>query len=47
MDPLNKEAHKFRSLGEHQREALLLQLAEPLQFLHCLDLVHILEFYYK
>ena len=47
MDPLNKEAARFKSFGEHEREALLSQLAEPLQFLHCLDLAHVLEFYYR
>lgn len=47
MDPLSKQASMFRTFGEHRKEALLSQLAEPLQFLHTLDLVHILEFYYR
>ena len=38
---------QLRSLGEHEREELLMQLAEPLQFLHSLDFVHVFEYYYR
>lgn len=47
MDPLGEGGDLCSSLREHQREALLLQLAEPLQFLHTLDLMHIFEYYYR
>ncbi len=47
MDPQLQGPGPRELLAEHQREQLLLQLAEPLQFLHSLDLIHVFEHYYR
>ena len=44
---LGSSGERVKALEEHQREALLKQLTEPLQFLHSLDLIHIFEYYYR
>lgn len=47
MDAAGKDTQRFQYIGEHQREAMLLHLAEPLQFLHNLDISHVFEHYYR
>ena len=48
MDCVSKESHRLHlNIRESKREALLLRLAEPLQFMHSLDLAHIFEHYYR
>ena len=47
MDTAGKDTTRFQHIGEHQREAMLLNFAEPLQFLHNLDLAHVFEHYYR
>ena len=48
MDCGSKESHRLHlNISESKREALLLRLAEPLQFMHSLDLAHIFEHYYR
>ena len=48
MDCVSKESHRFHPhISESKREVLLLRLAEPLQFMHSLDLAHVFEHYYR
>ena len=47
MDGGGRDSPRFQHLGEHQRETMLLHFAEPLQFLHNLDIAHIFEHYYR
>ena len=47
LDPSGKDSQYFQQLSESRREEMLLHLAEPLQFLHCLDLAHVFEYYYR
>ena len=42
MDAAGKDTQRFQYIGEHQRETMLLHLAEPLQFLHNLDITCLL-----
>jgi len=39
--------HLLSATMETDREAILSQLAEPLQFIHNLDLSHVFEHYYR
>ena len=47
LDSAGKDATKFKNIGENQREVMLLKLAEPLQFLHGLDIANVFEHYYR
>ena len=47
MDVAGKDTLRFQYFGEHQRETILLHFAEPLQFLHTLDIAHVFEHYYR
>ena len=38
---------RFQAVGEHQRETMLMHFAEPLQFIHNLDIAHVFEHYYR
>ena len=47
LDSFGKDAPRFKNIGENQREVMLLKLAEPLQFLHGLDIANVFEHYYR
>ena len=47
LDLFGRDAPRFRNISEHQREVMLLKLAEPLQFLHGLDIAYVFEHYYR
>ncbi|CAI8007075.1 Cullin-9, partial [Geodia barretti] len=47
MNTACRDAARFQSVGEHQREAMLMHFAEPLQFIHNLDIAHVFEHYYR
>ena len=47
LDLFGKDAPRFKNIGENQREVMLLKLAEPLQFLHGLDIANVFEHYYR
>ena len=47
MDMTGKESSHLQQLSESSREKVLLHLAEPLQFLHNLDIASIFEHFYK
>lgn len=47
LDCFGRDAPKFKTITENQREVMLLKLAEPLQFLHGLDIAYVFEHYYR
>ena len=47
MNTACRDAVRFQSVGEHQRETMLMHFAEPLQFIHNLDIAHVFEHYYR
>ena len=47
MNTACRDATRFQSVGENQRETMLMHFAEPLQFIHNLDIAHVFEHYYR
>ena len=47
MNTACRDATQFQSVGENQRETMLMHFAEPLQFIHNLDIAHVFEHYYR
>lgn len=47
MNTACRDSVRFQSVGEHQRETMLMHFAEPLQFIHNLDIAHVFEHYYR
>ena len=47
LDKAGRESERLLLLSESVKEKILLQLSEPLQFLHNLDIAHVFEHFYR